>query len=452
MFNFKKGFPGGIHPKGYKSQTQDLPIVEMPAPAKIVLPLLQHSGVLAKPKVKVGDEIIAGQKIGESGGRISAAVHSPISGKITAAERRLTIAGTMAFSFEITFDNQTWWHEKYRPYPPLSELSREDILKIIEENGLVGLGGAAFPTHIKLNPPPTAKVDTLIINGAECEPYLTVDYRLMLEETGQIILGIKAMKKVLGASQVYLGIEDNKPLAVKTMSAALAEENKKDPDFKVEVKVLPTRYPQGAEKQLIQALINRCVPCGGLPCDCGCVVQNVGTAAALGEILTTGRPLVSRVVTVAGHVKRPGNYRVVIGTSVADLLAFAGGTTEAPGKIIAGGPLMGIAIANLNVPVVKGTTGIIVMSQKEAPVPKETPCIRCARCNDVCPVKLQPNYIADLVTIEKFDETERYSPFDCIECACCSYICPTKRYLVEYIKLAKAMLLKKRQKAQTEKK
>lgn len=448
MLGFKKAFPGGIHPSDRKAQTQDLPIVEMPAPAKVVLPLLMHVGQMARPKIKVGDEIIAGQKIGDPGGRISAAIHSPISGKVTAAERRLTIAGTMVLSFEITKNNPAAAPSESQLYPALDALSREDLLKIIEENGLVGLGGAAFPTHIKLNPPPAAKVDTLIINGAECEPYLTVDYRLMLEETAQIILGIKAMKKILSVSRVYLGMEDNKPQAVKTMKAALAEENKKDPDFKVEIRVLPTRYPQGAEKQLIQAIADRCVPSGGLPCDCGCVVQNVGTAAVLGEILLTGRPLMSRVVTVAGRVKRPGNYRVAIGTSVADLLAFAGGTDGQPGKVISGGPMMGTAIANLTVPVVKGTTGIIVLSRQEALIPKESPCIRCARCNDVCPIGLQPNYIADLAAIEKFEETERYFPFDCIECACCSYICPTKRHLVEYIKLSKAMLLKQRQKAQ----
>jgi electron transport complex protein RnfC len=425
-----KSFKGGVHPEYNKHITGAKPIKVLPAPNLVVIPLSQHAGAPAEPLVKKGDSVLVGQEVGRSAGGISAAVHASVSGTVLQVEPRPSINGREVLSVVIENDGQDAKAPMTGHHDPI-QLSSAEIRERIEAAGIVGLGGAAFPTAAKLNPPQGCRVEYLLINGSECEPYLTADQKLMEEYTEDVILGAKLLAKACGAEKIIIAIEANKLEALRKMRA-LAGSNA------IEVVTLGVKYPAGGEKQLIKAVLDREVPSHGLPAQCGVLVHNVGTAWAVAKACRYGQPLIERVITVTGDgVKEPANYLVRIGTPIKDIIAAAGGFVGEPGKVIAGGPMMGLAQFNLDAPIVKGVSGILVLSDKVAKEFDPMPCIKCARCVDVCPVYLMP------VTIEKFamnamwDEAEDYGAMDCIECGCCTYICPSKRGLLTWIRLAK---------------
>lgn len=432
-----------MHPLPAKDRTSGRPIEPAPRPAQVVIPLSQSLGAPAKALVAAGDLVKAGQKIGEAQGFVSVPVHASVSGKVVSvgnAPHALAVEGP---AITIVADPEDEWVD-LAPPGPLETLTPEEIRSAALAAGLVGLGGATFPSHVKLSPPPEKPVDTVIINGCECEPFLTADHRLMVERPEEVVFGLRAIRRAVGASRAVVAVEDNKPDAAEALSKAILPGEAAE----IEVRVLATKYPQGAEKQLIQAVTGRKVPPGKLPMDVGVLVHNAGTAVALAEALRLGRPLVERVVTVTGsRVKEPGNFLVRLGTPVSVLLERCGLTGE-PGKIVLGGPMMGLAQASAEVPVTKGTSGVLVLSPEEAELPPEAPCIKCARCVDVCPMALLPLYLAKYAEFGLWDEAEKGHVFDCIECGCCSYVCPAKRRLVQSIRLAKQTLLENRKRAQ----
>ncbi|MFQ5509176.1 MAG: electron transport complex subunit RsxC [Leptospirillia bacterium] len=443
-----RSFIGGIHPDYHKGLAASSPVETLPLPERVVVPLIQHIGQPCEAVVAVGDVICTGQVIGKAPGMVSATVHATISGTVTAIGMFAHPSGRHVKAVVIESDGED------RPLPASAEnaewpdyLERPvaDILERVRRAGVVGMGGATFPTPVKLSPPDDKPVHTLIINGVECEPYLTADHRLMLERTDPIIEGIRLMARVLGAEQVIVGIEDNKPDAISAMERAIGAV---DFGIPVTLGVLPTKYPQGGEKQLIAVLTGREVPSGGLPVDVGVVVQNVGTAAAVYDAVRFGRPLIERVVTVTGEgLTRPGNARVRLGTPARVLVAHFGGTSSKVGKVVFGGPMMGIAQYDLEVSVLKGTSGILVIPEEAADTGDIRPCIRCSACIDVCPIGLLPNMISVCAEQQAFAESERYHPFDCIECGCCSYVCPSYRPLVQMIRFAKTEVQSARKKA-----
>lgn len=439
-----KTFRGGIHPDYSKNLTSGKPIEAAPLPKQAVIPLLMHTGAICEPLVKPGDRVLAGQKIGESSKYISACVHSSISGTVKAIEPRICFTGAMALSVVIDSDGKD---EKITPK------IETDLIEAIKEAGIVGMGGAAFPTHVKLSPPKDKPIEYLIINGAECEPFLTCDHRIMLEEMEQVLEGISLAAKLLKVEKVFMGIEGNKQdaidnLKLQTFMASGVEPSNFQIDHKLQIIKLQTKYPQGGEKQLIKAITGREVPSGGLPYEVGVVVLNVGTCAEIAKSYHTGMPLIKRVVTVTGkYLKEPKNLRVRIGTSFKELIDLCGGVTQGEiKKVISGGPMMGFAVPSLEVPVLKGTSGILVMTEAEARLPEPEYCLRCGKCVDICPQYLLPNYLADYSEKEKFGKCEKFGALDCIECGACSYVCPSKRNLAQLIKLSKAQIMEKRNK------
>lgn len=438
LFTFK----GGVHPPHSKSLTQNVPIEEIPAPNLVVIPLSQHIGAPCDPLVAVGDTVKVGQKIGDSKAFVSVPVHSSVSGTVKKIEQRPVPGGAKVNCVIIESDGKYEVHESVQPKGDLEDLSKEDILSIIREAGMAGMGGATFPTHVKLSPPPDKPIDTLLVNGSECEPYLTADHRIMLEMPDLVLLGTKAIKKALGAEKVYICIEDNKPDAIETLKEAAGNEEG------IEVVSLKAKYPQGDEKRLINAVTRRVVPSGGLPMEVACVVENVGTVATIGNAIKTGMPCIQRVVTVTGSgVETPKNLYVRLGTLFKDCIEMCGGYKEEPGKIISGGPMMGIAQYTDEVPVIKGTSGILVLNKKEAQVPEPSNCILCGKCVDACPVNLMPYKISRFSLLRNFDGADEYHATDCIECGACSYVCPAKRPLKESISVAKKEILTRRKKA-----
>lgn len=434
-----KTFPGGVHPKDNKHFSEDERIRRAVDPKIAVIPLLQHTGAPAQPLVKVGEQVLIGQPLGDSERYISAAVHAPICGKVIAIEPRMDPCGRKILSVVIENNGALEMHPSIQPYPSLKNLAKDEVRKIIRGAGIVGLGGAAFPTRVKMQPPPDKLIQFAIINGAECEPYLTCDYRLMVEEPQTIIDGLKAIMKPTDASEGLIAIEANKPDAIKALQKALAKDGARN----IKIEVLKTKYPQGAEKQLIKSITKREVPTCGLPADVQCVVNNVGTAYAIAQTIKTGMPLIERVVTVTGkNVRKPSNLLVKIGTPIGELIKQCGGMLEEPTKVIMGGPMMGITVPSLDVPVVKGTSGVLVLTKAELDEMKPEPCIRCGKCVDICPAYLLPNLLGDFSEYEKDDTSKSYGALDCIECGSCSYICPAKRNLVQLIKLAKDRIRK----------
>jgi len=418
------GFAGGVHPPENK-YTQENAVKVMPPPKRVYIPFSQHTGKPARPLVQKDDVVRVGTKIGESDGFISATIHASISGKVTAIEScPHPVLGSSSCCILESSDDEEWEHGVGENYD-YEGLSKEKLLEFIREAGIVGLGGAAFPTHVKLAPPPEKQIDTLIINGCECEPMLTADHRLMLECPVDIIEGARIFQKILGAQNLMFGIEDNKKNAREILKKA-----------GVDVKLLRTKYPQGAEKQLIKALLNREVPRGGLPMDVGCVVQNVGTCYAGYQAVKFRKPLIDRIVTVTGNgIKEPLNVLVRIGTSALDVINFCGGYVGEPQKIIFGGPMMGIAQYSESVPIIKGTSGVIVWNKISRE--EERPCVRCAKCVDNCPMGLMPTDICKFVYNKNFEKAKEYGVLDCIECGCCAYNCPSKIPLVHYLKYGK---------------
>ena len=434
-------FRGGIHTPHFKKQTEKSPIEEATLPKEVVIPLHQHIGAPCEPTVAVGDKVKVGQKIGDTKAFVSAPVHSSVSGVVTKIDKRNTPGGSKTNSVTIQVDGMQEVSEEVKPKGDLENLQKDDILKIVKEAGLTGMGGAGFPTHVKLSPPEGKKIDIIIINGAECEPYLTSDHRMMLEHPEKVVLGTKAIMKALDVKNGVIGIEKNKPDAVKIMKKAVENEES------LTVSELQTKYPQGGEKSLIYAVTKREVPSGGLPMDVGAVVQNIGTVAALADAITTGMPVVQRVVTITGSaVVKPKNLLVKIGTKFQDVIEQCGGYTEDLGKVINGGPMMGIAQFTDDVPVIKGTSGILVLNKKDSQRPEPSNCIRCGKCVDVCPSGLQPLMISKNSLLRRFDDAEAYNAMDCIECGSCSFVCPSKRPLVDAIRVAKQEITAKRKK------
>jgi electron transport complex protein RnfC len=437
----KKTFQGGSHPPTRKRATQASLISQMPAPSRVVIPLSQHTGAPAEPIVAVGDDVSRGQKIGEAQGYISVPVHASIDGRVVAIEPHLHPLGGKLPAIIVEPKGSP-------PSPPPVESPSWTIpsdpramIEAVREAGVVGLGGAAFPTHVKLSPPENKPIDTLILNGAECEPYLTADHRLMVEHGDEIVAGLKLILKILNCRRGCIGIEANKPDALEVMRQRIRGEDG------LEVIPLQVKYPQGAEKQLIWALTRREVPSGGLPMDVGCVVQNVGTAKAIHEAISRGKPLFERVVTVTGDIiEEPRNVRVPIGTLFRDVIEYCGGTNREPGKLIMGGPMMGLAQPSDEVPVIKGTSGILAVGPERARIPESQACIGCARCVDTCPMKLVPTKLAKLIEHARFADAEKNGVLDCMECGTCSYVCPSKINLVHLFKLAKAKIFEEKRK------
>jgi electron transport complex protein RnfC len=437
-----KTFKGGVHPPESKEATSGQTIVEIPPPELVIIPMSQHTGAPSKPIVEKGDEVRLGQKIAEADGFISVTAHASVSGKVADIGDYPHPLGRKMPAIVIENDGSDTWID-LTDWTDLVNASPDEIRHAVREAGIVGLGGAAFPTHVKLTPPEAKPVDTVILNGAECEPYLTADHRLMLSSPKEIVEGLRIIMRVVGASRGYIGIEYNKPDAIELLTKTVEGEDA------ISVMGLKVKYPQGAEKQLIDAIVDREVPCGGLPMDVGCLVQNVGTGFAIFEALRFGRPLISRVLTLAGGAAgRAGNFLVRIGTPFSHVIEHVGGAQDSCRKIVMGGPMMGIAQQTDEVPVIKGTSGILLLSESEIRFDDSGPCLRCGRCVDHCPMRLVPNEIARLVEKDKIDLAESWGVLDCMECGVCAYVCPSKINHVHLMKSGKAEVLAKRKKAQ----
>jgi len=432
-----KTFPGGVHPHDSKQFSKNCSIEKMPLPTKVVIPLSQHIGAPSKPIVKVGDLVLTGQKISESGGFVSIPMHSSISGKVTKIANFPHPTGTVQTAIEITGDGEDKWIELADDDNYL-DLSPDEIKKRILEAGVCGMGGAGFPTHVKLSPPPDKPIDTVILNGVECEPFLTADYRIMLEKAEEIIAGLKILMKTVSATKGIIGIENNKPDAIEKMKQLTAGEKN------ISVVGLKLKYPQGAEKQLIYAATKRKVPNkGGLPMSVKVVVQNVATAIAVYEAVRYKKPLIERVITVTGSiVKNPKNLYARIGTNYSELLSYCDETRENIGKVISGGPMMGFAIPTLNTPMTKGSSGLLIFSEKEARLDIESPCLRCGRCVDVCPMNLVPTMIVKSAKANSWSEAQKYGAMDCIKCGSCAFVCPSSIKLIQWIDIAKIEIAK----------
>jgi len=427
MFS-KRLFRGGAAVP-HRKTTADRSTVVMPPPPKVVIPLLQHIGVIGEPKVQKGDTVKVGQILGDSDKVMSAPVHSSVSGTVTAVDFMLWAGGVQVMTVEIQSDGKQEPHTDLAP--PVIE-NKQDFLKAVRASGLVGLGGAGFPAAVKLNSPPDKKIDTLVINAAECEPYITSDFREMLENTADVLAGIQLVLKHLEIPRCLIGIEDNKAEAIAALKKVCAA------DKSISVIALPSRYPQGAEKMLIWATTKRAVPAGKLPSDVGCVVMNVTSVSFLARYVKTGMPLIKKKVTVAGPcVKDPQNVEVLIGTPLADVFAFAGGFTSDPTKVIMGGPMMGVAQHNLETSVVKNTNALLAFGPEEGKLPPVSACLRCGRCVTACPMLLIPLELNRAALRNDAEALNKYSVAACIECGSCSFVCPAKIQLVQAIRLGK---------------
>jgi electron transport complex protein RnfC len=435
-----KTFKGGVHPGHFKSATEKKPVVPANPPAVAIIAMSQHIGAPCEPLVAVGDEVKMGQKVGDSKGFVSAPVHSSVSGKVVQIGTTMHALGRAVQAVYIENDGQDTWHEDVQENPDWQKLSADDLKKIIREKGIVGMGGATFPTHVKVSPPPDQKIDYVLVNAAECEPYLTSDHRAMLERPEDMVVGLQLVMKVVNARKGIIGIEDNKPDAVEAMKKAAAG----IPN--IEVAALHTKYPQGAEKQLIKVLAGREVPSGGLPSMVGCVVQNVGTLIAISDAVRFGKPLIERIVTITGSgITEPKNMLVRVGTPMEQVIEECGGFRPNIMKMISGGPMMGLAQPGPeNQPIMKGSSGILCLTDAEVELHEIRPCIKCAKCVEVCPVSIMPLFIGSSVEQGLYDKAAAYDAMDCIECGCCTYICPARRPLVQWIRMAKGDIAAKR--------
>jgi electron transport complex protein RnfC len=427
---------GGIHPEENKL-SGNAPIEVLPVPKQAVIPMGQNLGAPSKPVVNRGDQVKVGQLIAEASGFISANIHSPVSGKVLKIDNILDASGYKRPGIVINVDGDEWEESIDRSDDIVEEitLDTKEIIDRVKQMGLVGMGGATFPTNVKLMPPPGKVAEYLLINGVECEPYLTSDHRLMLEKGKEILIGTKILMKALNVTKAVIGIENNKPDAINHLTE-LAK------SFEgIEVQPLKVQYPQGGEKQLIKAVLNREVPSGKLPIEVGCVVQNVGTTFAVYEAVQKNKPLFERVVTVTGKgVRKPSNFLARIGTPIGNLIEAAEGLPESTGKIINGGPMMGKALTSLDIPVVKGSSGILLMQENESRRKPESPCIRCSKCTYVCPMGLEPFLLARVSKLGNFEMAEKEMMMDCIECGSCQYTCPANIPLLDYLRLGKTMV------------
>ncbi len=430
---------GGIHPADQKLAAQS-PLQQLPPEGMVALFLGQHIGAPAEPVVAKGDQVKVGQLVAKASGFMSANIHASVSGTVTAIEPVTDIVGFKKPAIIIQVEGDQWLPEIDRTPAVVREITLDApaIIKKIADAGVVGLGGAAFPTHVKLTPPPGKKADAVIINAAECEPYLTSDHRVMLEYGEQVIIGALLLKKALNAPKAYIGIETNKPDAIKLLTDIIREHH-----YEVDIVPLKKRYPQGGEKQLIDAVIGRQVPSMGLPIDVGAVVQNVGTALAVYEAVQKNKPLIDNSVTVTGKsAGRQVNLLVRVGTPMSKVLAAAGGIPEDTGKIVCGGPMMGKAISNIDAPTSKVSSAILLIPGSEARRKEASNCIRCAKCVQACPMGLEPYLLIKQTQRKLYDDLEANRAQDCIECGCCLYSCPAQIPLLDYIRLGKAEVIK----------
>lgn len=431
----RKTFKGGAHPYDGKKMSRDCPIEILNPGDTLVYPLSQHIGAMAKPLVKAGDRVLVGQKIAEKGGFISANIHSSVSGTVKAIEKRLVATGGMVDSIIVENDGM------YEEAAPIfsgnpDELSKDEIIKIIEEAGIVGMGGAGFPTNVKLSPKNADIIDSIIVNGAECEPYLTSDYRRMVEQTDKLVKGLKIVLKIFPDAKGYFGIEDNKPEAIEALLKATENEDR------IEVVSLKTKYPQGGERSMIYAVTGRKINSKMLPADVGCIVHNVDTIYAIYNAVYNGKPLIERIVTITGDaVSTPKNFQVRIGTPFRELIDAAGGFTTEPEKIISGGPMMGFSFFNIDVPVVKGSSSLLAFIKDDVSHEEPSACIRCGRCAAACPEHLLPMKLAALAGQNEPEEFKKLGGMECVECGCCSYVCPAKRQVTQSVRSMKKLII-----------
>ncbi len=427
-------FRHGVHPPERKGLTSGLPIRRMPFPEELLLPVRQHAGKPAKLAVKPGDRVERGDVLATADGFVSSPVHASATGTVTDVLWWPHPDGTSCPAVRLAVEPHSSQVARERRVPDWHGLAPEQLVRAVQDAGVVGLGGAAFPTHVKLVPPKEGRIETILLNGCECEPYLTTDHRLMAEQADRVHLGLRIMMRCLGVGKAVIGIERNKPDAIASMTAAAPR------DLDVTILPLTVKYPQGAEKMLIEAVLGVEVPSGRLPLDVGVVVQNVASAATIAEVFETGMPLVERVVTVTGGgVRRPGNYVVPVGSKLADVLAFCGGLTDDAREIVFGGPMMGVAQARLDVPLVKGTTGVVVLTDADLRADEAMACIRCGRCLDACPVYLNPSLLGGLARKGRYEDMEAAHLKDCMLCGCCSYVCPSRIPLSQLFQVGRSM-------------
>ncbi len=432
-------FRGGVHPSGHKAATENKAIVVLAPPKELVYPMVQHIGAPCKPLVAVGDRVLMGQKIGDVDAFVSSPVHSSVSGVVKAIGRRRHPNGSMVESVVVENDGKDEKVAEIHEYHDYASLDRGDKLRLVREAGVAGMGGAGFPTQIKLAPPAGTKLDCVIVNGAECEPYLTSDHRVMVETPGLVLDGLTMVMDILGVQTGYVGIEENKPDAIAAMQQAARTYRG------ITVKTLRTKYPQGSEKHLIKAITGREVPSGKLPADVGVVVNNVDTCIAVYNAIANRHPVISRVVTVSGAgVITPSNFRVRIGTPFSDVLAHAGGLRADTGKVVMGGPMMGVAQFDLSVPVVKGTSAILAFTKAEIEQKEDAPCIKCGKCVEKCPMGLMPLFLNAYARKGDLEKCLEYHIMDCIECGVCSYLCQCERHPSQAIKVAKQQITRNR--------
>ena len=430
-------FDGGIHPFDGKELSKDKPVREILPKGDLVYPLSQHIGAPAKPIVAVGDHVKAGQKIAEAGGFVSANIFASVSGTVKAIEKHRVPVGDMVDSIIIENDGN-YETEEFAPAKPLDEMTKEEIIAAVKNAGVVGMGGAGFPTHVKLSPKDPSKIDFIIVNCSECEPYLTSDYRRMIEVPEKIVGGLKCILKLFDNARGIIAIEDNKPDAIEKISDLVRDEDR------IEVRKLVTKYPQGSERHLIYACTKRAINSKMLPADAGCIVDNTDTVIAINAAVTENHPLMYRVVTVTGDaVRDPRNFIVRCGTNYRELVDEAGGFVSEPEAIISGGPMMGFSVFDLDVPVTKTSSALLCMLHDEVSSLHETACINCGRCVESCPEKLIPSQLATFAEHEAYEEFNKLNGKECIECGCCSYVCPAKRQLTQAIKSMKKLTIGK---------
>lgn len=436
----KLTFTGGIHPYDGKDLSKDKPIKAILPKGDLVYPMSQHIGAPAVPIVQKGDRVLTGQKIAEAGGFVSAPIYATVSGTVKAIEPRRIVTGDSVMS--IVVENDGLYEEvTYEAVKPLAELTKEEIVGLIREAGVVGMGGAGFPTHVKLSPKEPDKIEYVIANCAECEPYLTSDYRRMLEEPEKLVDGLKVMLRLFDHAKGILAVEDNKPDCIAALKKLVANE----PD--ITVKALKTKYPQGAERQLIYAVTGRAINSSMLPADAGCIVDNVDTVVAINQAVREGKPLMHRIVTVTGDaVNDPRNFIVRIGTNYQELIEEAGGFKAEPAKIVSGGPMMGFALFGLDVPCTKTSSALLCMTEDEVSAYEPSACINCGRCVEVCPGRIVPSKLADFAEHGDDERFLAYNGMECCECGCCSFVCPAKRQLTQSIKSMRKMQLAKKKK------